>query len=453
MTILHYNTISLIVIRFFILSFIIAKNSFFVGAQERMSLNECLNRSFLHSKDITMVKVKRSSADTYLRQERDLFIPSLSITNQHNLSVGRVLDPTTYQFITNRTVHDMSAVIGGSLTIFSGLERVYQVKKAELNLKSIELEESLTKNELSLEVTRLFLEILMDKEAIEICEKKVALLEKQEELIAQKVALQASTTADLLNVQADITRAKIELSDALNELNLDKVAMCGFLNIDDWKDFDVAIDEGDDLEPRLWNVSDVFLAAQRLPQIRQKEVAIQQAKRDIQITTSSYWPTVKLNAGYGSTYSNARVKTTGENYVFYDQLRDNMSAYVTASLSIPILSAITVSHSVKAKKYAAELSELQLQQALIALDKEVKQAVIQTNTAYDKYVLLAKEVEKGAEALRQTEAKYNAGAATYYEYQIAMGNLFQARAERLRARYEYIYWTKIMDYYSGNSLL
>ena len=157
MIILHNSTISLIVIRFFILSFIIAKNSFLGFSQERMNLNDCLSRSFLHSKEIAMVKVKRSSADTYLRQERDLFIPSLSITNQHNLSIGRVLDPTTYQFITNRTVHDMSAYIGGSLTLFSGLERLYQVKKAELGLRSVELDEARTKNELSLEVTRLFL--------------------------------------------------------------------------------------------------------------------------------------------------------------------------------------------------------------------------------------------------------------------------------------------------------
>ena len=45
-------------------------------------------------------------------------------------------------------------------------------------------------------------------------------------------------------------------------------------------------------------------------------------------------------------------------------------------------------------------------------------------------------------------AKYAASAATYYDYQIAVGNLFQAQAEQLRARYEYIYRTKIMEFYS-----
>ena len=129
-----------------------------------------------------------------------------------------------------------------------------------------------------------------------------------------------------------------------------------------------------------------------------------------------------------------------------------MSSYVSLSLNIPILSAITTSHAVKARKYAVQSSELELQKTLYSLDKEVKQAIVRVNTAYEKYKLLAKEVEKGTEALRQTEIKYNVGAATYYDYQLALGNLFQAQAERIQAQYEYIYRTKVMDFYSGSLL-
>ncbi|MBR1795167.1 MAG: TolC family protein [Bacteroidales bacterium] len=382
---------------------------------------------------------------------KDAYYPSFAVSSQHSISSGRVLDPTTYNFVTSRTIYDMNTSVGGSMMLFSGLGRFHQVKKAELNVRLAELDVERTKNDLALEVTRLFLEILMDKEAIDICENKIGLLERQEQLIAKKVEYQSATQGDLLNVQADLTRAQVERSSAMNELNMDNVAMCELLEIDDWEHFDVAYDDGF-VEPRLWSVSDVMAHASGLPQVRQKEVTVEQAKRDVQIASASYWPTVKLNAGYGSTFSNARVKTTGEEYMFYDQLRDNMSSYVTMSLSIPILSAFTVSHTVKARKYAVQSSELELQRTLIALDKEVKQAVVQVNTAYEKYQLLAKEVEKSTEALRQTEAKYDAGATTYYDYQIALGNLFQAQAQRLQARYEYIYRTKIMDSYSGIAL-
>lgn len=398
----------------------------------------------ISQKNLTVVEKESLGA-------KDTFLPSIALSNQHNVSTGRVLDPTTYQFLTNRTVYDMNASIGGSLTLFSGFERIHRIKRAELNVQSAETDVEQTRYNIALEVTRLFLEILMDKEAIEIYDNKIGLLEKQEDLIAKKVEYQSATQGDLLNVQADITRAQVERSSALSELNMDKVSMCELLEIDDWESFDVVF-EDEPAEPRLWSVADVLANATGLPQIRQKEIAVEQAKWDVKLAKASYWPTIKLNAGYGSTFSNARIKVTGEEYTFYDQLRDNSSSYVTVSISIPILSAITVSHAAKAKKYAAQAAELELQRTLISLDKEVKQAIVQVNSSYDKYQLLAKEVEKSTEALRQTEAKYNAGAVTYYDYQIALGNYFHAQAERLQAWYEFIYRTKIMELYQGDSL-
>ena len=413
-------------------------------------LNECLKLALAST---TLKRIQTSEERTKAEKAvaKDSFLPSLSLSNQHSVSTGRVLDPTTYEFVTNKTVYDMSASIGGSMTLFSGFERIHQVKKAELGLRSAELEVERTKNDLALEVTRLYLEILMDKEAVEICENKISLLRGQEELIARKVEFKTATTGDQLNVQADIMRAQVERSAAMGELDMDKVAMCELLEIEDWENFDVTFEE-EDIEPRLWNEDDVLFQARILPQMLQKEVAVEQAKRDVRIATASYWPTVRLNAGYGSTFSNARIRLDGADYSFYDQLRDNMSSYVTASISIPILNAFTVSHTAKARKYTAKISELEYQHTLLNLDKEVKQAIIQVNTAYNKYQILTMEVEKGTEALRQTEAKYNAGAATYYDYQIAVANLFQAHAERSRARYEYIYRAKIIEYYSGRLL-
>ena len=80
------------------------------------------------------------------QQAKDAFLPSLNISNQNNLSTGRVLDPTTYQFLTNRTVYDMNATIGISMTIFSGFERVHRVKKAELNVAAAETDLEETRN-------------------------------------------------------------------------------------------------------------------------------------------------------------------------------------------------------------------------------------------------------------------------------------------------------------------
>lgn len=348
----------------------------------------------------------------------------------------------------------MSTAIGGSITLFSGFERPNNIEKAKLNLQSALLETEKIKNDIALKVTALFLNIVLDIEAVEICERKISMLEEQEKAIHKKLDYKVATPGDLLNIQADITNAKVDLATAQNNLNLDKVSMCELLEIDDWESFDITTEEEnyEAVEPRLWYISDVVSSAFQLPQIKQGELAIDIAERDVSIAQSSFWPTVSLNTGYGSTFSNARTRTGGEAYNFRDQFRDNMSSYVTLSLNIPILSAITTSNNVKQKKLACTRAEYELTQAKLALDKEVKQAIVNANTSYKKYTLLEAEVSKCREALRQTLAKYDAGAATYYDYQIAVGNLFKAEAQQLQSKYEYIFRTKIIDFYSGVSL-
>ena len=437
-----------------ILSFLLLLLTQQLVCQECYSLRSCIEHAVAHSSEINKSRTSEEVAESALLQEKYTLIPSLSVSTQHNLSTGRVLDPTTYQFITNRTVFDMSTAIGGSMTLFSGFERSNNIEKSKLNLQSALLETERTKNDIALNITALFLNIVLDKEAIEVCESTISILEEQEKAIQKKMEFKIATPGDLLNIQADITKAKVELASAQNNLDIEKVSMCELLEIDDWENFDIITEDEDynTVEPRLWCVSDVVSSSFQLPQIRQGELAIDIAKRDVSIAQSSFWPTISLNAGYGSTFSNARARTDGEPYNFRDQFRDNMSSYVTLSLNIPILSAITASNNVRQKRLACTHAEYELTQAKLSLDKEVKQAIVNANTSYEKYTLLETEVNKCREALRQTQAKYDAGAATYYDYQIAVGNLFQAEAQQLQSKYEYIFRTKIIDFYAGKSL-
>ena len=54
-----------------------------------------------------------------------------------------------------------------------------------------------------------------------------------------------------------------------------------------------------------------------------------------------------------------------------------------------------------------------------------------------------------AESFRNTEQKFNAGAATAVDYNVAKNNLLAAQSLMLQARYEYIFKMKILDFYRG----
>lgn len=121
------SRISLVVVVFFVtLSTTVAQSVYSYSDCIKIALKE--NSHIMQAQSNAAIAAEAKKGSTYS------FIPSLSLSNQHNLSTGRVLDPTTYQFITNRTVFDMSASVGGSVTLFAGGERIQQVRKAKLNL-------------------------------------------------------------------------------------------------------------------------------------------------------------------------------------------------------------------------------------------------------------------------------------------------------------------------------
>ena len=63
-----------------------------------------------------------------------------------------------------------------------------------------------------------------------------------------------------------------------------------------------------------------------------------------------------------------------------------------------------------------------------------------------------RQVQAREEAYRMVEQRYNIGAANYVEYQVAENDLFQARSDLSRAKYEFIFRKKVLDFYLGNPI-
>ena len=107
-----------------------------------------------------------------------------------------------------------------------------------------------------------------------------------------------------------------------------------------------------------------------------------------------------------------------------------------------------------------------MQRALIAneqarisareIDNTLRQNV---ETSYNNAIAASKsynsslrQVEAREEAYRMAKQRFEIGAATYVEYQVAENDLFQARSDNTRAKYEFIFRKKVLDFYQGKSL-
>jgi outer membrane protein len=83
------------------------------------------------------------------------------------------------------------------------------------------------------------------------------------------------------------------------------------------------------------------------------------------------------------------------------------------------------------------------------LRKNIEQKYHDALAAYKTYNASKISVESLKESFKYTEEKFNVGMVTSVDYSIAKMKLTQAESDLLRAKYDYIFKTKILDFYMG----
>ncbi len=92
--------------------------------------------------------------------------------------------------------------------------------------------------------------------------------------------------------------------------------------------------------------------------------------------------------------------------------------------------------------------------------KETRNTLRQTiETAHNDVLAAAKsynaslkQVQAQEEAYRTAKKRHELNAISNIDYQIAENSLFQAKSDLLRAKYDYIFKLKIIDFYQGKTL-
>jgi outer membrane protein len=93
-----------------------------------------------------------------------------------------------------------------------------------------------------------------------------------------------------------------------------------------------------------------------------------------------------------------------------------------------------------------------LDQTKQRLYKEIQQASTEAIAAFEKYQANVEAVESMNEAFKYTQQKYQVGIVDIVEYKMSKKNLAKAKSNVLNAKYEYIFKTKILDFYTGKQI-
>lgn len=431
-----------------------------ISAQERCwTLEECINYAYAHNIEIKQQELSAESKRLSLADSKWNYAPNISASIGYSLSMGRVLDETTYDFIENKTLSGSNTSLGTSIMLFNGLKNHYTLQRAKLDLRSSLLAIRKLRNDIRINVTAYYLEILYAEEMIRNAEQIVSDLWVQEEKIAKKIELQKVTIADLLQIQSQRADAENDVLTAKNSYDIARLNLCQLLNIDNYMGFRVSSPDSTayiTFSERIDMSVSALETVRDLPELEIARMEIAIAQKDLQITRSAYYPTLSLSAGYGSSYSDARHKLFQnadgtyryEAYSYFDQFRDNASSYISLSLNIPLFNKFTTRRNVQRQKLVLQQTKYAMQVTEKQVVKEITEAAIEANTAWEKYLGAQKHVASAEEAARQVERKYDLGVATVTDYNAAVSAVRKARSQLIVAKYEYLFKRKIVQYYT-----
>lgn len=425
---MRYSHILILIVMFFL-------NSPIKMFARIWTLDECIDYALEHNIEIKRHELRVNNSEIGLSESRWDYAPSLSAGSSYSISSGRVLDQTTYEFIENNVVGSSSVAVSGSMLIFSGMRRHYALKKAKASMKASLADLESVRQNVELNVTAAYLQILCDEENLSSAREMVSMLEAQMEKIQTMVELGRVTEADLLQIRSQHYAALNDVAVAEGQCRLSRMEICQLLEIQDWEDFAIEPIEADKYEGMQLFMSTDSIAVESRPEYRSAEAGVEVARRNLQIARSSYYPTLSLSEGYGTSYSAARQKAVQnpdgtyryEAYPFFRQYLDNGSSYLSLSLNIPIFSGMSTRNSVRRAKNASLDAQYALQTVKKQLSREYEQALIEYQTSCRQYETAREQLAYAEEAARMMTEKYNLGKTDFTSWDTATTELAKAK--------------------------
>lgn len=440
--------------------------SFSVEGQTQNSvwdLERCLTHAMENNLQLKQQALNTDVRENELKQSQFDLGPNLNANSSFGVSMGRALDESTYRFTEDQNIQSANFSVSSSLTLFQGFQKMNTIQRNrwELSVSASQLE--LLKNNISLSIVSAYLQILFNKELLTTAQQQLSLIEQQVDRTAKLVRAGSVPKGSLLEMQAQMAAEELRVINAKNQFETSLVNLKQLLDLETETAFDIVSPELTIEESLLLTgVQTVYNTAEtEMPQIKVAEYSLNSAREGLQLAKGGRSPILNLNFYYSTRYSDARDKLVGitpenqpiyESYPFVEQLEDNVQTNVSVALSIPIFNGWQVSKNINNAKIQLQSSKYQLAREKQALYKEIQQAYVDARSALQRFQAAVKSVESQQESFRYKEQQFEVGLINTVEYNDAKNKLITAESELLQAKYEYIFKTRILDFYQGKPI-
>ncbi|MEC3905786.1 TolC family protein [Tamlana sp. 2201CG12-4] len=420
------------------------------GQQKLWTIQDCVQHALENN-----ITVKQSK-NTLLINEQDVaaakgqFLPAVSGSMGHSLTVGNA-EIFPGQFV-DRTANSTSFGIGVNQTIFDGFRLTNLYKQSKLSLETNQLELNRIRDDISLNVTNAYLNVLFNKERLETANAQYDFSSKLLNQVKELVEAGVQPKANIYDTEATVSSDAQAVTLAENNFNLALLTLSQLLQVP-YNGFDVEIIDIDTPSVALLynDVQPVLnYALENRNEIKIAEKNVENSKLGSEISKSGFYPTVSGGYSFGSNafYSNL-IKDEAD---FFEQLNNQKSHGFRVNVNIPIFSRFQNKTAVAKAKIQEENSLLNLEQAKLDLESNIQRAFTDAQAAFKAYEAAKKSLASQELAFENSKNRFDVGIITSFDLDQSRVNLINAQSSLINAKYDFVFKTKVLDFYMGKPL-
>lgn len=441
---------------------LLTSQGFLFSQQKVWSLEECIRYAIDNNIQIKQQVIMTKSQQNSLDLAKLNLLPTINGQASNNFSFKRTFNQQQFQASNKNGVTDQ-LYVGGSLNLFNGLQNANTIKKDQYQLLASQQDLQSIKDNIALNVALDYLQILLNKELVASTNNQFQITTQQIEKTKRLVDAGSAARGTLLQIQSQAAQEEVQLITMQNQLDLSYLNITQLLELQTPAGFEVVVPQiGVDTNSVIsGNIAEIFaLAETTRPEVKSSQYSLTASEYALKTAKGGRSPRLSMNYSYNTAYVsttqeilgydlNTQQPIYGATVPLSKQINDNKNYGLGFTLAIPILNGWQVNKNISNSKLGIESSRYTLEGSRKQLYKNIQQAYTDATAALKKYNASLRAVTSSEEAFRYTQQKFDVGMVTPVDYNVAKTQLLTAQSDMSQAKYDYIFKTKVLDFYKG----
>lgn len=414
------------------------------------TLDSCINYALTKNIDVQKSILTYRQSQLYTEQAKASRLPSVNASIVHSQRWSKAVDYETNSYGNMSQTNGTSFSLNSNVVLYNGMKINNQIKQSELNFQSNYYYSERVKESVELNILDAYLQVLYAQESVKNAEKQIDATTEQHDLAKQRLELGIISQSDYLQIKSELASEKLSLANAKSQLAIARVNLMQLMEISVNDSFAIESPNLDEKTKQFEKpvAEQIYTVAEaNKPQVKQMELQKESQSYEEKIARADLYPSLSLGAGIGTSYSS---DLTTFNYS--DQLKNQLSPFVSLTLSIPIFQKKQVKTNIGIARIGMEEANLNLVNTKNELRKEIEQVTVNAIVAQEQFDAGVEEYNVAVEAINVANEKYLHGLMNAVDFLLAKTKLITAESNVLQSKYNLIFSYKVIDFYKGKPL-